>query len=103
MVLLNTRAPVSVEPLLALSAGGEVCLEIAMVEGPAGVERLLQHVPLARLCFGSHAPFYIFESALLKLKESDLGDEQLRAIRQANAARLLASKSESHNRRTVVG
>jgi len=103
LVLLNTRAPLTVAPLMALGGPGEVYLEIAMLDGVAGIERLLQHVPLSRLCFGSHSPFYIFESAVLKLKESVLSDEQLHAIRQANAARLLASKSESHNRRTAAG
>jgi hypothetical protein len=93
LVLLNTRTPASVEPLVALSGGGEVYLEIAMLEGPAGVERLLQRLPAARLCFGSHAPFYCFESAALKLKESVLTGEQSRAICRANAARLLASRS----------
>ena len=103
LVLLNTRAPIAMERLVALSGGGEVYLEIAMLEGPGGVERLLTRVPLARLCFGSHAPFYCFESAELKLRESALSDEQLRAIRQANAARLLAAKSEPQKQRTVAG
>jgi predicted TIM-barrel fold metal-dependent hydrolase len=98
LVLLNTRAPLTVAPLVALGGSSEVYLEIAMLDGVAGVERLLPRVPLSRLCFGSHSPFYIFESAALKLKESVLDDVQLRAIRQANAARLLASKSESHDR-----
>ncbi len=103
LVLLNTRAPIAVEGLVALSTGGEVCLEIAMLEGTGGVERLLRRVALSRLCFGSHAPFYYFESAALKLKESALNAEQLRAIRQANATRLLASKSGSHSPPTAAG
>jgi hypothetical protein len=95
LVLLNTRAPASVESLVALSGGGEVYLEIAMLEGLGGVERLLQRLPAARLCFGSHAPFYCFESAALKLKESVLSEEQLRAICRANAARLLGPKHQT--------
>jgi hypothetical protein len=91
LVLLNTRSALSVAPLTALQGPSEVYLEIAMLEGVAAIERLLAAVPLARLCFGSHAPFYIFESALLKLHESVLSDEQVRAVRQANAARLKQS------------
>ena len=91
LVLLNTRSPLGVAPLTALRGPAEVYLEIAMLEGVAAIERLLAAVPLARLCFGSHAPFYVFESALLKLQESALSDEQLRAVRHANAARLKQS------------
>lgn len=69
---------------------GEVCVEIAMLEGVGGVEKLLQQVPLERVLFGSYAPMFYFESALLKLKESVLNPEQLQAIRGANARRLLA-------------
>jgi hypothetical protein len=97
LMLLNTRSPLSVASLTALGGAGEVYLEIAMLEGVAGIERLLARMPTARLCFGSHAPFYCFESALLKLRESALSEEQLRAVRQANAARLLARKSNSPN------
>jgi predicted TIM-barrel fold metal-dependent hydrolase len=46
-------------------------------------------VPVGRVLFGSYAPFFYFESALLKLKESPLSDEQLRAIRHDNAQLLL--------------
>ena len=103
LVLLNTRSPLSVAPLTALQGPSEVYLEIAMLEGVAAIERLLAAVPLTRLCFGSHAPFYIIESALLKLHESVLSDEQLRAVRRANAARLLAGKTNSAKQRPVAG
>jgi predicted TIM-barrel fold metal-dependent hydrolase len=38
--------------------------------------------------FGSHAPFFYFESAFLKLQESPLSQLQLNAIRRENAQRL---------------
>ena len=67
-------------------------LEIAMLERVAGVANLLNQVPLERVVFGSHAPFFYFESALLKLKESALSAEQLKALQEDNARRLIASR-----------
>jgi predicted TIM-barrel fold metal-dependent hydrolase len=40
--------------------------------------------------FGSHAPFFYFEAAPLKLQESDLHGATLRAVAELNARRLLA-------------
>jgi predicted TIM-barrel fold metal-dependent hydrolase len=61
-----------------------------MLEGVGGVANLLAKTPLSRVLFGSYAPLFYFESALLKLQESPLSDEQLGAIRCENARRLLA-------------
>ena len=46
-------------------------------------------VPVERLLFGTHAPFFPCESALLKLFESPLDRPQLDRIMHANARRLL--------------
>ena len=62
-----------------------VLFEIANLEGVGGIGSLLANVPGIRLAFGSHAPFFTFESALLKLQESALSAEQLDAIRSENA------------------
>ena len=50
---------------------------------------LLKQLPVERVVFGSHAPFFYLESSLLKLKESVLSDAQAKAIRAENARRLL--------------
>jgi hypothetical protein len=84
--LLSLKGPPSPELLKA----GDVCMEMAMIEGVGGVGALLSRVPADRVLFGSHAPLFYFESALLKLKESPLTEDQLRAIRCDNARRLLA-------------
>ena len=55
-----------------------------------GIANLLAQVPLNRVLFGTHAPLFYFESSLLKLQESPLSSEQLRAIRRGNAEALLA-------------
>lgn len=93
LVLLNALRTLRGQPLRELIAAGEVCVEISMLEGVGGVANLLTEVPVNRVLFGSHAPLFYFESSLLKLKESPLTEEQLRAIRLENAQRFLA-----HNR-----
>src|SRR4029077_1780226 len=80
------------DALVTLLRSGEVDVEIAMLERVAGVANLLSEVPLERVLFGSHAPFFYFESALLKLKESALSAEQLKALQEGNARRLIASR-----------
>lgn len=90
LVLLNALRTLRGQPLRELIAAGEVCIEISMLEGVGGVANLLREAPAHRVLFGSHAPLFYFESALLKLKESPLTEEQLRAIRGENAQRLLA-------------
>jgi predicted TIM-barrel fold metal-dependent hydrolase len=65
-------------------------VDIANVEGIGGVGQLLQSVPADRVLFGSHYPFYYYESAVLKLRESKLEPAQEKAIGHDNAKRLLA-------------
>jgi hypothetical protein len=89
VVLLNWSRGISVALLAKLSAAGQVYFDIATVEGVGGVANLVKQVPADRVVFGSHAPFFYLESAVLKLKESDLSDAQAKAIRAGNAHRLL--------------
>jgi predicted TIM-barrel fold metal-dependent hydrolase len=89
--LLNGLRTLRGDPLLKLAAAG-VRFEIAMLEGVNGVANLLEKLPLDRLCFGSHAPFYYFEAAKLKLQESDLANVQMRAVCFENARRFLEGK-----------
>ncbi|MBI2949867.1 MAG: amidohydrolase family protein [Verrucomicrobia bacterium] len=91
LVLLNALGVLRGPVLSELLDAGETYVEISMLEGVAGIEKLLQHVPLERVLFGSHAPLFYCEAARLKLKESVLTQEQLSQIRAGNAARLLAS------------
>jgi uncharacterized protein len=89
LVLLNWGRGVKSDQLAKLAKSGQTCFDIATVEGVGGVANLLQQVPADRIVFGSYAPFFYFESALLKLKESPLTESQLTAIRSANARRCL--------------
>jgi predicted TIM-barrel fold metal-dependent hydrolase len=87
--LLNAFRTLRGERLLRLAAAG-AHVEIAMLEGVAGVANLTKQLPAERICFGSHAPLFYFESAALKLKESVLTDAQEQAIRSGNVLRLRA-------------
>lgn len=88
LVLLNALRTLRGKSLVELVAAGEVYVEFSMLEGVGGVEKLLTQIPVSRVLFGSYAPLFYFESSALKLKESPLSDERLRAIRHGNAQRL---------------
>ncbi len=87
--LVNALRALRAKPLLDLVATGRVSVEISMLEGVGGVENLLRQIPADRVLFGSHAPLFYFESAALKLQESDLTATQLQSIRAGNARQLL--------------
>jgi uncharacterized protein len=89
VVLLNWWRGVKSEQLMKLAGTGQVYFDIATVEGVGGVGNLLKQVPAERVVFGSYAPFFYFESALLKLKESALSGRDLIEIRSGSARRLL--------------
>jgi predicted TIM-barrel fold metal-dependent hydrolase len=90
LVLLNAMKQATRGPALdRLLTAGDVCVEIAMLEGVGGVERLLADWPAERVLFGSHAPYFYIQSSMLKLRESRLAPEQRRTICQAAARRLI--------------
>ena len=72
-------------------------LEISRLEGNGAVGRMVgsieglpsARVAVDRIVFGSHAPYFPVETALLKLIESPLDAQQLQAIMHGNARRLL--------------
>lgn len=91
LIVLNAFRALRIDQIDALAAAGSVYFEIAMLEGIGGVQRLVQQVTAERVLFGSYAPNFYFESALLKLRESPLAGAQIEAIRQQNARRLLGA------------
>lgn len=88
VMVLNANRAMSMTAL----AGSGVWLDIAMLEGVGGVENLLKDWPQDRVVFGSNAPLFYWESARLKLQESDLTAGQMAAITSANAEAFLARK-----------
>jgi predicted TIM-barrel fold metal-dependent hydrolase len=91
LVLLNHVGVVNADMLRKLAGAGQVYADIANVEGLGGVGQLLKALTADRLLFGSYYPFFYHESAVLKLRESKLEAAQEKAIRNANAERLLAA------------
>lgn len=93
LVVLNALGLLRGAALQTLLKAGEVYVETAMLEGVEGLARLLETVDADRVLFGSHAPFFHVESAVLKLRESPLTAPQAQAVRERNARRLLARHS----------
>ena len=87
--LLNAFRTLRGTPVQTLAKAG-VRFDIATLEGVAGVGGFLAANEPSCLLFGSGAPFFYFESALLKLKESPLTDGQLAAVSAMSARAFLA-------------
>lgn len=96
--VLNGFRVVRGQLLLKLAATERVFFEIATLEGAGGVANLLKQIPLDRVLFGSHAPFFYPEAAHLKMIESDLGEAQRKAIQAGNAEKLLRQRPQAHHR-----
>jgi hypothetical protein len=88
LVLLSALSHIRQDLADKLAAAGAF-FDIACLEGVAGIERILATMPLEKFLFGSYAPYYVWESAKLKLKESAIGRAQVEAIERTNASRLL--------------
>ena len=61
-----------------------VFVDTARIESVGGVGRVLRKLPAGRVLFGSHAPFFIYESAVLKLFESQLTPAELNTLLAEN-------------------
>lgn len=89
LILLNCFQPYNLQVISKLATTGKVCFDTSTLEGVGGIENLLKHIPSRYLLFGSNAPLFYFESALLKLKESFLSDDEKKFISSENARRLI--------------
>ncbi len=94
LVLVNALRTLRAKPLLDLIAAGNVSVEIAALEGLGGLATLLGQVPASRILFGSHAPLFHPEAAVLKLRESAPAPGDLAALCRNNAQRLLQRPPE---------
>ena len=90
---VNSR---TLEKLVSMT---NVVLDISRIEGVGALANLIggnpwngnaaSPVPVERLFFGSHAPYFPVETNLLKLFESQLSLDQIKAIMSINADRFL--------------
>jgi predicted TIM-barrel fold metal-dependent hydrolase len=95
--LINSAGPLLRNSAADLVRQTQVTFDIAATEGNGGVGRLIEGknpsyraaIPVERLVFGSHAPFFPCETAVMKLFESPLSLEQLQRIMRENARRLI--------------
>ncbi len=89
VMLLNWAKNTPPALVATLARTQRVFFDIAMLESVGGIETLLKSADVGRVVFGSHAPFYYFEAAKLKLQESPLNRAQLAAVSHGNAAALI--------------
>ena len=95
--LLHFSGNVQGTDLQALMTETNATIDISRWEGNGALGRMIgtapgstsARVPVERALFGSHAPYFPLETAILKLIESPASAEQLHAIMQGNARRLL--------------
>lgn len=81
-------------PLLAkLAATPGIFFEISRVDGTDGIAKLLRTVSPQRVMVGTHAPFFIPESVLIRILESNLSEDDLRLLLSDNAKELREKKS----------
>jgi len=92
LVILNSYPQLPLEKLRPLSSAGQVYFDLSMVERVGGVARLAEYVSPGRVLFGSNYPFFVFESALLKMQEAEVMETQRMAILEGHARRLLARR-----------
>jgi predicted TIM-barrel fold metal-dependent hydrolase len=91
LVLLNAGywAGARTPGVRAITRAGNAYFDIAMDEGVGGLERLIAETSPSRVLFGSHYPFFYFESALLKVWSAGLPRDQEMALYEGNARSLL--------------
>ena len=77
------------ESIAKIRNSPSVYFDIAKNEGVGGLARLIAATSPSRVVFGSHSPFFYFESAQLKVKEAGLPRDQESAILESNARDLL--------------
>ncbi|WP_152050979.1 amidohydrolase family protein [Tautonia marina] len=88
LMLLNAGRILGLNPKRVLGSGS-ISIEIASMEGVGAIDRLIENLGSDRIHFGTHAPLFVPESAVLKLRESVLDADSRQALTQGNALRLI--------------
>lgn len=89
LLVLNA---ISMAQVRGLAHAKNVWFDIARLEEAGAVARLVAATSPSRVVFGSHYPFYYFESAVLKVREAGLPEDQAGGVLEANARTLLGTE-----------
>lgn len=92
LMLLNNRVPLTKPLADQFRKAGECYFDIAMTESVENVARQVEAIGPDRVVFGSHAPFYVLESAMLKIRESAFPSDVANQVLSGNALKLLPEK-----------
>lgn len=93
LVIVNGLRTLRDKALAEVVNAGNVSVEIAMLDAVNGVADLVSSLPPGRVLFGSYAPLFYFEAAVLKIQECPLTDAQARSIRYEGARLLLPASA----------
>lgn len=85
LMVLNGLHNPAVQSWLNDPSSRPVRFDLATLEGVAGIQRQLKTLATTQLCFGSYFPFFVWEAAKLKLRESELPEPVKHQILHQNA------------------
>lgn len=88
LIIMGQGVPFA-QQFQSLFAGSRLLMDLSRCEGIGGVADLVRTIGAEHVLFGSHAPFFYLEAAVLKLQEAGLPDNDRDAILHRNAVRLL--------------
>lgn len=77
-----------------LQATENVYADISYIDGAKSIGNIIQKVSPGRIVFGSHTPFFVTESARMKVMNEEVSGKDIRKICSANISKLLGDKHE---------
>ncbi len=93
VMLLNYKPTSSKTMQSRLASAPGLYFDTARVEGTDGIAKWMRSLPHERVLWGTHAPFFVYESALIKVYESELSEREMAAVFCENAERLVSLKN----------
>lgn len=89
VLLLNAGRIMTGAVVERLGSTPGLYFDSARVDGTGALGRLLRALPSERLVFGTHAPFFIYEAALIRVYESNLTPAEAERLLVTNPRALL--------------